>query len=87
MHEKSFITSGPGCFTILAIRCHVTVSIFLSSSSSRVTKPWVWLKSVIVAFPGHTHLLFVIILYLCTLLPTNSEVSLPNVEQFFAMNF
>ena len=47
-----------GCFTLIAFQCHLTVSVLCLF----LTVPWVGLQCVIVAFPGHTHLLFHVIL-------------------------
>ena len=41
-----------GCFTFIAFRCHVTISIFVYLSQ------WVDLQCVILAYPGHSHFLF-----------------------------
>ena len=40
---------------LIYFNCVVTVGV----SSSWIMVPWVGLLSVVVAFPGHTHLLFI----------------------------
>ena len=75
------ITLCPSCFAIILKRKRELVALFLLSFRCLVTVyvlwlfltvPWVGLKYVIVVFPDHTHLVFV--LFNCILLKTDTHI-------------